>query len=206
MKDGLALTLEKKEQRQAALATWLENWQQKKSLNLPHQSSKIVLEIGCGHGHFINAYAQAHPYDWILGIDLMQGRLSKAEKKKIRLNLPHVYFLKAEVLELLESWPKSALIEKVYLLFSDPWPKRKHYKNRVVQKTFLTLLATCMSPNGQFYFRTDDASYFDWTVDLIHKHPLWNINPNALWEFEAPSVFERKTQHYFSCIAEVIPL
>jgi tRNA (guanine-N7-)-methyltransferase len=192
--------LEDKAQRLLAIRSYLDNWQKNDHPSPTEAPKEIILEIGCGHGHFLTAYAHQYPNNWFLGIDLMQGRLLKAQKKKERLQLHHLHFLKAEISELLSVWPQNRLLDKAYLLFSDPWPKRKHHKNRIVQTDFLNQLALCMKPNGLFYFRTDDLNYFEWTLNLIKKNPYWKLVSEASWGFECPTIFEQKSQKHFSCI------
>lgn len=164
----------------------------------------MVLEFGSGHGHFLTQYARSQKEKKFLGLDLMGGRLARAERKAVSLGLSNIHFLKAEATEFLEFWPKQALLTEVFMLFPDPWPKRKHHKNRMIQKSFLDQLAHCVQENGIFYFRTDDASLAEWTQSHLEDHARWKILPNAPWPFDHPTVFQLKADHHFSIAAQKI--
>lgn len=104
--------------------------------------TEITLEIGCGHGHFLNAYAQAHPDEHCLGLDLLADRIARAQKKARRAGLTNLAFFHAEARLLLEALPAPVRLGRIFILFPDPWPKRRHHKNRIMQPEFLQTLAT----------------------------------------------------------------
>ena len=68
-----------------------------------------VLEIGCGHGHYLSDYASAHPEEHCIGIDLLNRRVEKADRKKEKRELSKLQFLKAEAVEFLETLPERNL-------------------------------------------------------------------------------------------------
>lgn len=197
----LAKIADRKAGFRQALGGWVAANRKAHQLN---NYGPIVLEIGSGHGHFLTAYAQAHPQSHCLGVDLMASRLLRSDKKKVRLGLKNLSFMKAEAAELLDSWPETALIDTVYILFPDPWPKRRHHKNRLIQPDFLTLLASRIAPHGRLYFRTDDAGYFNWALSYIKSHPFWKHLEFAPWGFEMKTVFESKALAHQSLIAECL--
>src|SRR5690606_2010710 len=116
---------------------------------------EVTLEIGCGHGHFLTAYARAHPDEHCIGVDLLQGRVSKAERKRAAATIHNLHFLKADAWETLTVWPEQVRIRNIWILFPDPWPKRRHEERRLIGESFLYLLAQHSSPNASLYFRTD---------------------------------------------------
>ena len=105
-----------------------------------HEQS-ITLEIGCGHGHFLAAYAQAHPEELCIGIDLITKRIEKGILKKSRNDIKQLHFIKADLNEFLDSMPNDFKLERVFMLFPDPWPKKRHHKNRMMQCSFLDKIA-----------------------------------------------------------------
>ena len=161
----------------------------------------ISLEIGCGHGHFLTAYAEENREKFCVGIDLKSRRLEKADRKKRRRSLDNLLFLKAEAMEFLAALPADTRVEDTFLLFSDPWPKKRHHKNRVVKRVFLDRLAKKMNAGGQLYFRTDFEPYYEWTSDLIGKHPLWDPDNQSSWPIHESSYFQELVGEYQSLVA-----
>jgi tRNA (guanine-N7-)-methyltransferase len=172
---------------------------------LPPQPQPIVLEIGCGHGHFLTRYAAAHPDFHCVGIDILQDRLDRANKKRDRAKIGNLCFYKAEAVELLACLPEATRFAAVFLLFPDPWPKKRHHKNRLVRADFLETLAARMAPGGRFYFRTDHAEYFTAGHAVVAAHACWRLLPDAPWPFEEATVFQLKAPDYQSLVAEVRP-
>lgn len=161
----------------------------------------LTLEFGSGHGHYLTAYAEAHPKEVCLGLDLITKRVEKANAKVEKRDLANIRFLKAEATELLSVFPDSVEVTKVFMLFPDPWPKKRHFKNRMIQHAFLTDLA-CKCPIGApFFFRTDHAGYFEWTQEHLQAHPDWEIDPKARWPFEQTSYFQDMMDSWQSLIA-----
>lgn len=164
-----------------------------------------TLEIGCGHGHFLAAYAAAHPEEFCLGIDILGERLQKTLRKTARAGLDNVALLKAEATELLVLLPEEVRFGRVFALFPDPWPKKRHWKNRLVQPAFLDALAVRCPSGTPFCFRTDHDPYTDWAREVLAAHPLWAIDPQAPWPFEEETIFQQRAPAHRSTIARRRP-
>lgn len=161
----------------------------------------VTLEIGSGHGHFLTAYAQAHPERFCIGIDLIGDRLTRSARKSDRARLTNIAWLHADVRLFLEALPAGTRLAEVFLLFSDPWPKRRHWKNRVLQPEFLTALAARAGEGARLCFRTDHAPYFSQARDFIGEHIDWNLAPEEPWPFELATVFQQRAAAHQSFIA-----
>ncbi|WP_309385417.1 tRNA (guanine(46)-N(7))-methyltransferase TrmB [Cerasicoccus frondis] len=164
-------------------------------------AERRVLEIGCGHGHFLTAYATEHPEQSCVGIDLVTKRIDKGNAKAEKRNLTQLCFLKAELSEFLEALPEGMLFERVFMLFPDPWPKKRHFKNRMIQPAFLERLVEITTPEADFCYRTDHEGYFAWTVEHIEASPQWRIDPEAPWPLEETSFFQDMMDSWQSLIA-----
>ncbi|HVW20952.1 MAG TPA: tRNA (guanosine(46)-N7)-methyltransferase TrmB [Opitutaceae bacterium] len=162
----------------------------------------LVLEIGCGHGHFLAAYSASHPEETCIGVDIEIARIRRAEKKQERSGLAHLHFLRADARDFLATMPPGACISAAYILFPDPWPKRRHHKNRLLEPSFLHALAQRAGQGTRLYFRTDFEPYFDEAAGVIAAHPRWHRLPDQPWPFEEPTVFQRKATAHRSLIAE----
>lgn len=158
--------------------------------------TEITLEIGCGHGHFLNAYAQAHPDEHCLGLDLLADRIARAQKKARRAGLTNLAFFHAEARLLLEALPAPVRLGRIFILFPDPWPKLRHHKHRILQADFLSALADRSTPETRVYFRTDYRPYFEAARETAERHERWRLVAEP-WPFEHSTVFqERADQHH----------
>jgi len=168
----------------------------------PLEHPKLTLEIGCGHGHFLTAYAEAHPQEHCLAIDIVEERLEKAQKKSDRAGLTNITWLRAAADVFLDALPRGTRFRgRILILFPDPWPKKKHWKHRLMQPPFLSELAKFTAPGTPLCFRTDHAPYFESAREVVFEHPDWTLQPAEPWPFEHESVFEAKAESFQSWIA-----
>lgn len=163
-----------------------------------------ILEIGCGHGHFLTAYASAHPEQYCVGIDLKTKRLQKSDKKRERCDLDNLHFLKAEGREFIDALEPAVWIDRVFILFPDPWPKRRHHGRRLIQEDFLRALASHAPHGGKVYFRTDHKPYFEWTSKMIERSQDWSLDDIGCWPFEEVTLFQQIFGEHRSLVASRI--
>lgn len=153
-------------------------------------SGPLTLEIGCGHGHWLVAYAEAHPGERCVGIDLLGERLRKCEAKRARRGLGNATFLKAEASEFLDALPGDRGLDKVFILYPDPWPKRRQTRKRFLQAANLDRLARAAAPGCRLAFRTDHADYHAAAAAALAAHPEWESLAGEPWPFESPTFFQ----------------
>ncbi len=164
--------------------------------------SSVVLEIGCGHGHWLTDFAAAHEDQFCIGIDLICNRIERAKRKAGRAGLKNVLFLKAEATELLDQLPDGVGIQSVFVLFPDPWPKKRHWKNRIMNRDFLERLSDRCLNRAKLHFRTDHSEYFDWASKVAASAERWKPASDAFWSFERETVFQSKADSFQSLIIE----
>ncbi|MEI6862652.1 MAG: methyltransferase domain-containing protein [Verrucomicrobiota bacterium] len=162
---------------------------------------RFVWEIGCGHGHFLTAYAAAHRDELCVGVDQELDRINRARRKQHRAGLPNLHFVRAEARLFLAALPPGAKLAAVFVLFPDPWPKRRHHKHRLLQKNFLQDMADLAGPGTPFYFRTDHGPYFEEVEAMLRTHAAWRLIPGEPWPFERPTVFQQRAPGHFSLVA-----
>lgn len=151
------------------------------------QKPKAVnLEIGCGHGHWLSSYANERQDELFVGIDLISKRIKKAISKCEKRDQKNISFLKAEACEFLEF--SNVSFTDTFVMYPDPWPKLRHHKRRLLQDSFLKLLASKTVKSGNLYFMTDFLPYFEWAKDKIHGSNLWEFT-NLPWPHIATSYF-----------------
>jgi tRNA (guanine-N7-)-methyltransferase len=171
---------------------------------LPAQSA-ITWEVGCGHGHFLTAYAAANPSKLCVGIDIMGERIARATRKRDRASLKNLHFIHAEAGLFLSTLPAGTEISEIFILFPDPWPKVRHHKHRILSSSFLTATAARSKPHAQLCFRTDYSPYFESAVQTLAQHHDWQITSEA-WPFEYTSVFQTRAPSFQSFIARRRPI
>ena len=160
----------------------------------------IDLEIGCGHGHWINEYAQRNKTKICIGIDLISKRIEKATVKKENAKNTNLCFLKAEAIEFINYKPKELVFTNVFVFFPDPWPKKKHHKRRLIQDSFLNLLHIHTHEHSKIFFRTDHLEYFDWVRLKIKENAYWKLS-DAVFPFSHDSYFQQLLPNFSSIVA-----
>ena len=121
----------------------------------------LELELGCGDGSFLAEYARRHPEHNFVGVERLLGRLRKLEKKGRRAGLKNLRGLRIESAYLLQYLIAPHSVQAVHIYFPDPWPKRKHRRNRLINERFPSLARQVLEPGGFVYLRTDDKDYFE---------------------------------------------
>lgn len=167
--------------------------------HLPEKTA-FVWEIGCGHGHYLTAYANKFSEKICIGIDTSSDRIDRARRKSNRARLTNVHFLHTEAELFLSQIPSGSTITDIFILFPDPWPKKRHHKNRIARHDFLTELAKRAGQGAHLYFRTDFIPYLDEVRKTVLNHHDWEV-VEAPWPFEHETVFQSRANGYGSLIA-----
>jgi len=125
------------------------------------QPQPLEIELGCGDASFLLSYAAAHPERNFIGVERLGGRIRKLDRKGRRAGLTNLRGVRIESGYFLEYLvpPKSATALHIY--FPDPWPKRKHLKNRFINERFPEIAQRVLQSGGIVYLRTDHADYFE---------------------------------------------
>lgn len=133
----------------------------------------LEVEIGAGDGSFLVAYAKAHPEINLIGLERLLGRLRKIDRKARRAGLENVRLLRMEAHYFVQYMlpPRSA--RAVHIYFPDPWPKRRHWKNRLINDAFTKVLHDALAPGGVVYLRTDDKPYFAQMIEVFGNNPTF---------------------------------
>ena len=124
------------------------------------QPQPLEVELGSGDGSFAVQYAQLHPERNLLAVERLLGRLRKIDRKGLRAGLANLRLVRIEASYLLEFLLPRGSIQALHVYFPDPWPKRKHRKNRLVNARFTELARQVLMPGGTVHLRTDDEGYF----------------------------------------------
>jgi tRNA (guanine-N7-)-methyltransferase len=142
----------------------------------------VRLEIGFGGGENLVAEATAHPRIGFIGCEPFVNGMAKILASIEAGGHGNIRLYAGDAVDLL-AWLSPAWLERVDLLYPDPWPKRRHWKRRFVRDRTLALLARVLRPGGTFRFATDIPDYAAWTLEHVRRAPdfLWTAERAADW-------------------------
>ncbi|GLB58557.1 tRNA (guanosine(46)-N7)-methyltransferase TrmB [Cytobacillus sp. NCCP-133] len=124
------------------------------------KSQPLHIEIGTGKGRFITGMAKANPDINYIGIELAESVIVTALDRIIEEELPNIKLLNVNANDLRDYFDKGE-VDRVYLNFSDPWPKKRHAKRRLTYRTFLEIYKDILVDKGEIHFKTDNRGLFE---------------------------------------------
>ena len=136
--------------------------------------NEIHIEIGMGKGRFIMDMAALHPNINYVGIEKYSSVLLRAIQKQEELQLPNVIFIRMDAEDITEVFDESE-VGRIYLNFSDPWPKDRHAKRRLPSREFLKRYDKILKADGVVEFKTDNEGLFTFARDEVEPAG-WNID------------------------------
>ncbi len=134
----------------------------------------LEIELGCGDGSFLAEYSRRHPEHNFIGVERLLGRLKKLDRKGRRAGLTNLRGLRIESAYLLRYLLPRSSTTALHIYFPDPWPKRKHRRNRLVNERFPSLARDILLPDGLVYLRTDDWDYFEQMTTVFKAVPFFH--------------------------------
>lgn len=164
----------------------------------------LHLEIGMGKGQFIHTLASRHPDINYIGIEMYSSVLYRALERREQTELDNLYFLRFDAKYIEDIFAQNE-VNKIYLNFSDPWPKDRHAKRRLTSPAFLAHYDRILTKEGTIQFKTDNRPLFDFSVDSVNESEIWHIDEltydlhhsefvedNIMTEYESRFVAENK--------------
>jgi len=125
---------------------------------------ELFLEIGCGKGAFITGLSKQFPDKKLLAVELVPDVLMMAMEKAEREDVKNVRFLRANAENIADIIPANS-VDRLYLNFSDPWPKKRNAKRRLTSPLFLDRYKKILAPKGKIFFKTDNKGLFDYSLE-----------------------------------------
>lgn len=132
----------------------------------------IRIEIGMGKGKFITTLAQQNPNINYIGIEKYSSVLIRAIEKREELEINNLFFIRMDAETITEVFEEGE-VDRIYLNFSDPWPKDRHAKRRLTSKEFFGRYDKILKKDGFVEFKTDNVMLFDFSLEQV---------PLAGWE------------------------
>ncbi len=154
----------------------------------------IHIEVGSGKGAFVSGMAKANPEINYIGIDIQKSVLSYALDKVLATDVPNIKLLWVDGSDLTDYFEEGE-IDRLYLNFSDPWPKKRHEKRRLTYQSFLATYQQILPENGEIHFKTDNRGLFEYSLVSFSQYGMklkgvWldlhasNFEDNVLTEYE----------------------
>jgi len=134
----------------------------------PARGEGLVLEIGFGGGEHLVAQATAHPDQRFIGVEPFLNGVASCLRHIEESGAQNIRLHQGDARDVIARLPDASL-DRVYILFPDPWPKLRHHKRRLIQPEFLHKLARVMKPGAELRFATDWANYAAWTLEHITR-------------------------------------
>lgn len=126
----------------------------------------LCLEIGCGRGQFCNDLAREYPHLAVIGLEVVDEVMMRAQELYQAEKKPNLALLWQNA-NLLEKSFAPGELDRIYLNFSDPWPKNKHAKRRLTHDNLLAVYGRLLKPDGEIRFKTDNRALFDFSADRL---------------------------------------
>jgi len=153
----------------------------------PVPPAAVWLEIGFGGGEHLAEQAERHPDIGFIGVEVFENGVARLVGEIARREFTNIRIFADDARLLLDGLMPASL-GRVFVLFPDPWPKRRHHKRRLVAPATLDRLAIVMQPGAELRLATDDRDYLAWMLEHVTAHPdfLWLARRPADWRERQP--------------------
>ncbi|MBB6448109.1 tRNA (guanine-N7-)-methyltransferase [Geomicrobium halophilum] len=132
------------------------------------KGSPLHVELGTGKGQFLNQLAEKYPSIQFVGMEKYESVLATAVERNDG-HEQNLRFIHGDVAHV-EDYFSEGEIDRIYLNFTDPWPKKKHAKRRLTFPTFLYLYKRVLSPTGDIHLKTDNEDFFTYSLMSFSQH------------------------------------
>ncbi|WP_165844671.1 tRNA (guanosine(46)-N7)-methyltransferase TrmB [Staphylococcus saprophyticus] len=156
----------------------------------------IYIEVGSGRGQFITTLAAKHPEINFISMEREKSVMIKVLDKVIEQGLTNIKLICNDAIEL-NDYFKDGEVSRLYLNFSDPWPKKRHTKRRLTYQTYLALYKQVLKDDGEIHFKTDNRGLFAYSLESLSQFGMYftKINLNLHEEDDEENIeteYERK--------------
>lgn len=138
-----------------------------------NNENPLYIEVGMGKGRFITELARLNPDINYIGIEKYSSVLIRAVQKMEEEPLPNLCFIRMDA-EDIEAVFEKGEVDRIYLNFSDPWPKDRHAKRRLPSRQFLKRFDNVLAKDGVIEFKTDNRDLFDFALEEAPQAG-WNV-------------------------------
>ena len=132
----------------------------------------LLVEIGFGNGETLIHLAQNHPDRNFIGIEVHPPGVGRLLNEIARFDLTNIRVIRHDAVEVLEYMLPVSSCDQFYLMFPDPWPKKRHQKRRILQPALIDQIVRCLKPGGSFHLATDWQDYSQQMLQLLSETPV----------------------------------
>ncbi|HEX3888655.1 MAG TPA: tRNA (guanosine(46)-N7)-methyltransferase TrmB [Phenylobacterium sp.] len=172
---------------------------------LKPDAAEVWLEIGFGGGEHMAAQAQRRPDVLILGAEPFQNGIASALRHIDEAALTNVRVHDGDARELMTRLPDASL-ERIFVLFPDPWPKARHNKRRIVQAETVAEFARLLKPGGALRFASDWADYVDWSLQRFARDPAFRWTAERADDWRRPPADHITTRYEEKRLGDCAPV
>jgi len=162
---------------------------------------EIYLEIGFGYGELIIESAKQNPEIGFIGCEVYVNGILNVLRKIKEYNIQNIRLYDKDARILLDNLQDKSL-DKVFVLFPDPWPKARHNKRRIINQEFLNTAHSKLKKNGILFFASDIDDYINWTLRHINDNGKFQANFDSLKDCEKEPDWWIKTKYQKKAIKE----
>ncbi|USG67106.1 tRNA (guanosine(46)-N7)-methyltransferase TrmB [Brevibacillus ruminantium] len=160
-------------------------------------NNPIYIEIGCGKGRFINTLADRHPDVNFIAIELKAEVVLRAAQRTEKQTIPNLAFIQYNA-ALLPDLFGAEEVSRIYLNFSDPWPKSRHAKRRLTYASFLQTYKQVLKKHGEIHIKTDNENLFEFSLNQLSnerfqlRHITFDLHHSPLAEENVMTEYEER--------------
>jgi tRNA (guanine-N7-)-methyltransferase len=174
-------------------------------LTLKPDAAEVWLEIGFGGGEHMAAQAARRPEVLILGVEPFLNGVASALRHVDEAGLDNVRIRQGDAREVLDDLAPASL-DRVFILFPDPWPKTRHHKRRLIQDETITALARALKPGGALRFVTDWQAYAAWTLERMLRAPDFTWTARRAADWRRPPADHLTTRYETKALGDCAPI
>lgn len=130
-------------------------------------NKNTIIEIGMGKGEMLTEMAFQNTHKTFIGIEKYPTVVAKAIKRAQKYELKNFFVVNQDISELKNSF--DGKVKEIWLTFSDPWPKKRHFKRRLTYKTFLEIYKIILDDDGVLKIKTDNDAFFEWSIESLKE-------------------------------------
>jgi tRNA (guanine-N7-)-methyltransferase len=172
---------------------------------LAPEAREVWLEIGFGGGEHLAAQAARRPDVLAIGVEPFLNGVASALRHVDELGLTNVRIVQGDARDIVARLPDASL-DRVFILFPDPWPKTRHHKRRIMQPDFITDLARATRPGAWLGFATDWRDYAAWTLERMARRTDWTWTARGPADWRDPPPDHVTTRYEQKALGDTAPI